>query len=166
MNKILTALLASSLILSGCGTRSWFGRNDAPPASDLTAIEATNPLIPPERAGIFERPDAADTSVLIERVTKLQIDQTPSGAIVLAEGIASRQGAYAAVLAPTDGDLLPEDGVLRLEFRVTYPDYPTPTGPDRSREVTDALSLSRQELSGIRQVIVTGSQNAMQSRRR
>lgn len=166
MTKTLTVLLAASLILSGCGWRSWFGGRDAPPAGDLTAIEATNPLIPAERPGLFRRPDGPDTSVLIAKVTKLQIDQTPTGAIILAEGIGSRQGAYAAVLTPPSGTLTPEDGVLRLDFRVAYPVYDTAIGSEQSRKVTDAISLTRQELAGIKQVIVTGAQNAMQSGRR
>lgn len=166
MTKTLTVLLAASLILSGCGWRSWFGGRDAPPNADLTAIEPTNPLIPAERPGLFRRPEAADTTVLIAKVTKLQIDQTPTGAVILAEGIGSRQGAYAAILSPTDGSLTPEDGILRLDFRVAYPVYNTNIGSERSRKVTDAIALTRQELAGIKQVIVTGAQNAMQSRRR
>lgn len=166
MKKTFTVLLATSLLLSGCGWRSWFGRNDAPPAGDLTAIEPTNPLIPQERRSVFKRDEPQDNSVLIERVTKLQIDQTPTGAIILAEGIANRQGAYGSMLRPTGEDLVSEDGVLNLEFRVIYPGYPTPVGSERSREVTDALSLTRQELRNVKQVVVTGSGNAMQSRRR
>lgn len=167
MTKTLTVLLAASLILSGCGWRSWFGGRDAPPAGDLAPIEATNPLIPTERPGLFRRPKAAvDTTVLIAKVTKLQIDRTPTGAIILAEGIGSRQGAYAAVLTPTEGTLTPEDGILRLDFRVAYPAYDTAIGSEQSREVTDAISVTSQELAGIKQVIVTGAQNAMQSRRR
>jgi hypothetical protein len=166
MNKILSALLTASLILPGCGSRSWFGPDDAPPTDDLTVVQPTNPLIPPERTGLFERPDPADSSVLIDRVTKLQIDQTPSGAIILAEGIAGRQGAFNARLKPTADGFTSEDGILKLEFRVSYPVYDTPLGPERSREVTEALTLSRQELARINQIIVTGSQNSMQSRRR
>lgn len=166
MTKTFTALLLASLVLSGCGWRSWFGGRDAPPAGDLTAIEPTNPLIPRERPGLFSRPEAELETVLISRVTKLQIDRTPTGAIILAEGIGSRQGAYAAVLAPTGGTLEPEDGVLRLDFRVVYPKYNTPVGSEQSRKVIEAISISQQRLVGINQVVVTGAQNAMQSRRR
>ncbi|MEY8830724.1 hypothetical protein AB9K34_20320 [Sedimentitalea sp. XS_ASV28] len=166
MKKTLTVLLAASLILSGCGRRSWFGGGDAPPNADLTAIEANNPLIPTRRDGLFRRPKAADSTVLIAKVTKLQIDRTPTGAIILAEGVASRQGAFAAVLTPPGGTLIPEDGILRLDFRVAYPVYDTIIGSEQSRKVTDGLALSSQELAGINQVIVTGAQNAMQSRRR
>ncbi|WP_424984604.1 hypothetical protein [Microbulbifer sp. S227A] len=167
MTKTLTVLLAASLILSGCGWRSWFGGRDTPPSGDLAAIEATNPLIPAERVSVFSRPEAEDTTVLIAQVTKLQIDQTPTGAIILAEGIASRQGAFDASLTPSGGTLTPDqDGVLRLDFRVAYPAYDTNIGPEQSRKVTDGLALTRQQLAGIDQVIVTGAQNAMQSRRR
>lgn len=166
MKKTLTVLLAASLLTTGCGWRSWFGGGDAPPASDQVAIEQTNPLIPQKRKGVFKRGEQADTSVLIAKVTKLQIDPTPEGAIILANGVASRQGAYAAVLTPTGGDLEPEDGILRLDFRVVYPVYPTALGTEQSREVTDALTISHQQLGKIKQIIVTGAQNAMQTRRR
>ncbi len=166
MTKTLSVLLAASLILSGCGWRSWFGGRDAASAGERAPIEATNPLIPAEGPNLFRRAEAVDTSVLIAQVTKLQIDPTPTGAIILAEGIGSRQGASAAALVPQGGNLTPEDGILRLDFRVSYPDYNTVVGPEQSRKVTDGISLSHQELADIKQVIVTGAQNAMQSRRR
>ncbi len=170
MKKTLTALVATSLILSSCGWRdsrlnptNWFGRSEPVP---VEAGGTVNPLLPPERVSIFARPDAVDQSVLIASVTKLQIDQTPSGAIIVVEGVASRQGAYGAELRPVNTDLVSEDGTLQMEFRVNYPAAATPVGPERSRTVVNAYSLTRQQLNGVKLIKVTGAQNALQSRRR
>ena len=172
MKPFLTSLLATSLILSACGWQSsrlnpgnWFG-NSRPPADVTTPIEASNTLIPAKRVKIFKRPEAEDTSVLITNITELKINATPSGAIVLAEGVAGRQGAYDAELRPVNPDLADEKGVLELEFRVRYPVTATPVGSNRSREVIDAFSLTNQELQSIRVVRVRAAQNFLESRRR
>ena len=170
MKKTLTVLATASLIVSSCGwsdsrinPSNWSGRsNSAPVQADATV----NTLIPRKRNSLISKPEELDYSVLIQTVTKLQIDQTPSGVIILAEGVASRQGAYGADLRPVNPDLVAKDGVLLLEFRVIYPPKNTAVGSERSRTVTDAYSISRQQLQGVRQVRVSGSQNTMQSRRR
>lgn len=168
MKTTLTLLVSTSLILSACGWRdsrvnpsNWFGQPE-PVAVD----ESANPLVPKKRNSILSRPEAVDTSVLIASVTSLQIDPTPSGAIILAEGVASRQGAYDAELRPVNTELVSEDGVLELEFRVVYPVTNTAVGNNRSREVFEAYSLTRQQLTGVRLVRVRAAQNALESRRR
>ena len=44
--------------------------------------------------------------------------------------------------------------------------YATPQGPERTREVTDAIDISQDDLDGIRLIRVRGQQNALESRRR
>lgn len=168
MKTTLTLLVTASLVLSACGWRdsrinptNWFGQSQP-----VAVEESGNPLVPEQRDSILSRPDAVDASVLIANVTSLKIDQTPSGAIIQAEGVASRQGAYDAELRPVSTELVSEDGVLELEFRVVYPRTETAVGNNRSREVFDAYSLTRQELTGVRVVRVRAAQNALESRRR
>jgi hypothetical protein len=171
MKFTLILLTTAGLALSACGWRdsrvnpvNWFGSSE--PVEATLTDAAVNPLIPPERNSIFSRPEAADISVPISSITKLQIDPTPSGAIILAEGVASRQGAYAAELRPVNAELVSEDGILELEFRVAYPAWNTAVGDQRTRTVVDGYSLSRQELSAVRLVRVRGAENALESRRR
>ncbi|MBK0329442.1 hypothetical protein I5535_19400 [Rhodobacteraceae bacterium F11138] len=157
--------------LSACGWRdsrinpSNWGQGKSVP---VDAPSEVNPLIPAERQGLFRRnkADEVDSSVLIASVTKLQIEQTPVGAIILAEGLASRQGAYDAELRPVQGDTDAADGVLHLEFRVNYPVVNTPVGSERTRQVVEAYSVTTQQMRDVRQVQVRGAQNAMESRRR
>ncbi|MDK3074163.1 hypothetical protein QO034_13670 [Sedimentitalea sp. JM2-8] len=171
MKTNVIVLTAASLALSACGWRdsslnpgNWFGSSE--PVQSVAADGSVNALIPPERGGLLRRPEAADLSVPIASVTKLQIDPTPSGAIILAEGVASRQGAFAAELRPVNPELVSDDGILELDFRVAYPPWETPVGDQRSRTVVDAYTLSRQDLSAVRLVRVRGAQNALESRRR
>ena len=140
MHKILTGILVSTLLVSGCSwsgsqanPKNWFGRgqpsNAPPPAEEI------NPLIPGTGVQVFKRPEAEDTSVPIAQVNELRIDPTPTGAIVQATGTATRQGAYAVELRPDHPELLADNGVLSFSFRVRYPEDPTPVGNDRTRLV-------------------------------
>lgn len=172
-----TVLLVSSLSLAACGgwrdsnlnPGNWFGNSRSLPVDDgapTEPTEAINPLIPSERVGVFKRPEAEDPSVLIANVTELQIDPTPSGAIVRATGIATRQGAYSAELRLTSTEEDAKAGTLSLAFRVIYPEDATPTGTEFSRTVHAAYSLTMDELRSVRTVRVTGRENVRESRRR
>ena len=168
MHKPLTALLAASLLVSGCNSRinpvNWFGGGRSAP---VAAPEEVNPLIPASGGGgIFKRPEAEDVSVPIASVTELRIEPDLSGAIVTATGIASRQGAFGAELRPTSEDLVPENGVLTFDFVVAYPEYRTSTGSEQSRRVVVGYDLSRQDLEGVRSIRVVGQNNALESRQR
>lgn len=171
-----TALLISALTVSACGgwgnsrlnPSNWFGGSTeiAQPVVDDNA--AVNPLMPAnaDRTSIFSRPDAEDRSVPIHSVTTLRVDPTASGAIVLAQGLAVRQGAFGAVLRPepvaADGD----DSELTLSFRVIYPVEATPTGNDRTRTVNAAYTLSADRLETVRVIRVVGAENARETRRK
>jgi len=176
MKTTLTVLLVTSLTLAGCGgwrnsglnPGNWFGNSRSVPVEEsaTAAAEPVNPLLPPERAGVFKRPDAVDISVPIATVSNLRIEPTPSGAIIYAEGIATRQGAYGAQLRPVTTAEEAESGVLSLSFRVAYPEDPTVVGTEFSRTVHVAYKLDRQELASIRTVRVVGRENVRESRRR
>ena len=113
MRKSLILLVVASLVLASCGwrdsrvnPRNWFGRSKEVAAAP--APEQVNPLIPKSR-GVFSKPIRPDTSVPVARVTELRVEQTNSGAIIYASGIAARQGAYGARLLPANEDLIPDE---------------------------------------------------------
>lgn len=171
MRKPLSVLLAASLVLAGCGgwstsrvnPRNWFGSPREIPVEG--AATPVNPLLP-RRSSMFAKPTPEDNSLPIARVTELRIDQTSTGAIIYAEGIAGRQGPYDTELRPVSTEEEIKDGILTLSFRVVYPPYQTAGGNELSRTVREAHSLSRQELQGIRTVRVVGRDNALETRRR
>ncbi len=174
MNKTISILLVSTLALSACnswrGSRAnpsnWFGSGTS--SSTPVSPDDANALIPEkeEGSGLFSGDEPEDTRVLITVIDELQIDQTPHGAIIYATGTASRQGAFDARLTPVITDENTKNGILEFAFRVNYPVSPTPQGTPRSRMVSDAINVSRQDLDGIRLIRVVGQQNAQESRRR
>ncbi|WP_420586997.1 hypothetical protein [Ruegeria sp.] len=175
MKKSFTVLLVATLGLTACsGWResrvnpsNWFG-SSTPAAPTETAAYDPNALVPEqtEGGGLFTRPEAEDTSVPIARIDELRIDPTPAGAIVYVSGTAARQGAYNAQLVPVESEENQKNGVLEFTFRVNYPNRATNQGTERSRMVSDAINVSRDDLQSVRLVRVTGQQNALESRRR
>lgn len=169
MRKPLSLLLAGAILLAGCGgwrdsrinPSNWFGSSkvsEAPVSGDV------NPLIPEKTgSGIFDKPEPVDRSVLIAEVSELRIERTSVGAIIYATGIASRQGAFNVALTPTDNE---DASVLEYDFRVVYPEFATPTGSAFSRTIHEAVSLTNEDLKGIRLIRVNGANNARESRRR
>jgi hypothetical protein len=97
----------------------------------------------------------------------MRVERTPTGAIVYATGIAARQGAYGVELRldEADRDERTKDATLDFTFRAIYPGYRTPVGSDRTRTLRAAVSLSRQQLAGVRSIRVVAEQNARESRR-
>ena len=172
MHKSLTVLLTAGLILANCGWRdsrvnpgNWFDGGDSVPAE--AAAGETNPLVPTVRSGLLSKPKASDKSVPIENIAQLRIERTSSGAIIHATGIGIRQGAHNAFLKPETGnDLADENGVLSYSFSVLYPEQPTNVGPENTRRVEVARTLTTQQLKGVRVIRVSGVQNAHESRRR
>ncbi|ANP38763.1 MULTISPECIES: hypothetical protein [Rhodobacterales] len=169
MRKPLSLLLASAIVLAGCGgwrdsrinPSNWFGSSrvaEAPVDGDV------NPLIPEKVGnGLLDKPEAEDRSVLIAEVSELRIEKTPTGAIVYATGVASRLGAFDVEMRPVPND---DPAVLEYDFRVVYPEDATAVGSAFSRTLRAAVSLGRQDLAGIRTIRVNGSGNARESRRR
>lgn len=170
MRTSIALLIAATLTVSSCGgwqdsranPRNWFGSAEEVELNSGAA--AVNPLIPQEDSeGIFARSEAPDNTVLIAAVTSLRVDRTPTGAIIYAEGLAARQGAYNVQLRP---DPEAPEGTLAFEFRAGYPGRATPQGSEATRTLRAAYSLSHGDLDGIRLVRVTALQNAQETRRR
>lgn len=174
MQKTVSVLLVALSTLSACSSwrdsranpSNWFGKST--PAPVETSASDADALVPKQSSGrgLFARPEPEDTSVPITTITELRIEPNASGAIVVAQGTAFRQGAYDAKLTFVESEENRKNGVMEFVFRVNYPTYATAQGPERTREVTDAVNVSRQDLEGIRLIRVVGQQNALESRRR
>jgi len=171
MQKPLTVLLVASLMLAGCGgwrdsrvnPSNWFGKSRS---ERVEPAEETNPLIPRQTRGVFSRPDPVDNTTPITEVTELRVEQTTTGVIIYAEGLASRQGPYEVELRPVTTPEEEADGILSLSFRVIYPNRATPVGSEFSRTVRAAYSVNKYEIRGIRTIRVIGQNNQRTTRRR
>ena len=175
MRKQVILLSAAALVLSNCGgwrdsrvnPTNWFGRSNSTPVEQTTAeAKVVNPLLPrSEGRGFFSRPEAEDLSVPAATITELRVEPTAAGAIIYAVAQTSRQGAFDAELRPVEG-AAEDPAVLELTFRVVYPDFATPVGPERSRTVRAAHTVSTQDLAPVRTIRVIGAQNIRETRRR
>jgi hypothetical protein len=173
MRKIFSAILVSTLVLTGCATVresrvnpfNWFGSARSEPIA--SAEMNTNPLIP-QSSGLFssarkEQPAYAGRP--FDQVTDLTIDRIPGGAIVRATGLAARQGIYDVQLTPANPDELPVDGVLTYRLEGIVPAQNTAVGAKPTREVTAGRKLTNQMLAGVRVIRVEGQRNALTARR-
>ncbi|MCG7623366.1 MULTISPECIES: hypothetical protein [unclassified Epibacterium] len=174
MRITIGALLVGTLVLSSCGgwrdsrinPGNWFGQS-RDSRVEATADENLNPLIPQEEDRvnlIGSRKDAeqVDNSLPIARIKDMRIERTSVGAILTVEGEAARNGAYKAELVPSE---IQEAGRLEYTFRVTYPKSATYRGTEATRTIRAAVSLSNQDLAGVRTIRVVGKENARESRR-
>jgi hypothetical protein len=149
---ILTLMLCGGL--SGCaaisGSRlnpfNWFGNRD----SEEVALRPGE--LPP------------DPRPLVDQVTVLTLERTPSGAILRATGLPPTQGHWdGALVSETRGE--PVDGILTLQFRVVPPVTPRPASTPASREVVVGRFLTNQQLQAIREIRVEAARNARAVRR-
>ncbi len=169
--KPVLALALAALVLTGCGSVresrlnpfNWFGGS-----REVATVSAgeVNPLLPANQGGVLQRPDQVYAGVPIDEILELQIDRTRSGAIIVARGLAARQGPYEVRLTPLDEDETPQDGVLSYSFDVIYSASNTDVGPEQTRRVTVARSIGNQTLAETRIVRVVGARNAREVRRR
>ena len=165
MRKSIPLLLVAALVLTSCGAVrdsrynpfNWFGRGES---RQLAAEGETNPLIP--RRSAFARPEPIDTRTPIQQVTSLRIERMPTGAIVRAEGVTTRQGAFDLALMPVEDEEVPA-GTMRYIFVANQPLMPQ--GPEPTRRVVAAADLSVKELEGIRRIEVVGAGNVVTARR-
>lgn len=172
MRTSFALLIAASLTVSGCGgwqdsranPRNWFGGSDEVELN-TDAAQNANPLLPADQddSGLFSREAPADESILIASVTELRVERTSTGAIIYAEGLAARDGAYNVRLRTSDDA---SEGTLAFQFRADYPSYATSAGTEATRTLRAAASLSNADLAGIRVIRVEAANNARETRRR
>ena len=98
----------------------------------------------------------------ITEIADLRIDRTTTGAIVVATGIAKRQGAYDAKLVPVETET---GATLTYTFEVAYPEAATYKGNEATRTIRAAVNLTQQELRSVTTIRVEGETNARESRR-
>ena len=151
----LTALMAFALV-AGCGglaesrlnPLNWFGGSES------------RVVLYPD--GGFAEP--ADRRGLVDQVTSLAVEPVIGGAVIHAAGLPPVQGFWDGELVSTT-DMVPENGVLVLEFRIRPPLQPTAVSTERSREVVVGLFVSRQKLDGVREIRVVAARNLRTVRR-
>lgn len=163
---ISAALLASTVLLAGCGSSSlnpfnWFGKSQSESESVSTN---TNTLIP-TRSG-FRRRDTEYQGRAVDQITGLVIERVPGGAIVRVNGVAFAQGSYDVVMEPENIDELPVKGVLTYTLKALLPSKYRQQGNTTSREISAAHYVSDQTLNGVRSIRVLGAKNARTARRR
>ena len=178
MRVPITLLLMSTLFVSGCGgwsesranPKNWFGNSRSEvivqSAGTQAAEEAANPLIEQNRRdGIFSRDRKAPPyqGTLVDQVTSLSVEPTPTGAIVRVTGLTLRQGAFDVRLVRDSQDG-PVDGVMSYSLRALQP-VNTPQGPPRTREIQAGDFLSNEELALTGSIRVTGARNVQTTRR-
>jgi hypothetical protein len=165
MRKTIPLILIAALVLTSCGRIrdsrlnpfNWFGRGES------QAIEGAadrNPLIP--RRSLLAAAEEQDLRQPIQQITLLTIEKNPAGAIIRAEGVSARQGAYELELRPVEDEEVPAD-TLRYAFVAYQP--PLAVGTEASRRVVAATDVSNQDLLNIRRIEVVGAANVMTARR-
>lgn len=174
MRKTLPLLLITSLTLTSCGAVresrlnpfNWFGRSQEVPV-ETAEQEEVNPLIPRARRGLFRRSqaDSSELTTPISSITELRVERVPGGAIIRATGLDATQGAFNVALVPENEDEEPVDGVLTYSFERQLPEQPQAVGPEQTREVVAARSLTDQQLQRVRTIRIVAANNARQVRR-
>ena len=169
MRIILTTALVSALALPGCGGSSggsaynplnWFGKS----RNETVAPEAKNALIP-KKSGL-RREQAAPEGVAVAQILALAIEPAAGGAILRVTGLAPTLGASDVRLVPEfdleiDGPLQ----TLQYSLKTEYSTRSRPAAPQRSSELTAAVFLSDEDLEGVREIRVSGAENARSVRR-
>lgn len=136
-------LIGGFAALAACGTRlnpfTWFRRR-----APRVKAEAV--------------PEVVDPRGLMARLTEVRLEETSTGAILRATGLASAQGGSDAELVGLATD---EKGVKTFEFRLAEPEAGAPVGPAASRTITAAVALSVFQLGQISALRVLAAENAM-----
>ncbi|MEM8803240.1 MAG: hypothetical protein AAGF55_11965 [Pseudomonadota bacterium] len=150
----IAVFLVTATVLSGCATVSesrlnpfnWFGSSESSEAPAAAPVDVN-----------------ADPRPLVEQVTGLTIEVTPSGAIIRATGLPPTQGWHIAELVAVNDR--PVDGVLQYRFHAVAPLDPTPVSTVESRELRVADAISEAELAATRVIQVIGARNIQTVRR-
>ncbi|WP_187430109.1 hypothetical protein ROLI_023970 [Roseobacter fucihabitans] len=167
MRITISALLMSTLVVSGCATKAnpfnWFAGSSR--TTVAPAAENTNPLIP-ERTGLFKssNEEVGFLGQPMDSVSSVVIERIADGIIIRVTGLAARQGFYAVQLTPGNAEQKAVDGVLT--YRLEGLQGPGALGgPTASREIIVARKVSNQTLQGTRTIRVEARNNSMTARR-
>ena len=191
MRVLIPVLLMSTLVLSGCGgwsesranPKNWFGRSTSEVivANDPGTGQPVenNPLIENTEQSILIRRNATTIQksgllrrrakvvvydgTLVDQITGLDVEPTPTGAIVRVTGLPTREGAFDVRLLRTNEDG-PVDGVMTYTLNAYQP-IATRRGTERTRTVRAGDFLSNAELAQISTIRVQGVRNIRTTRR-
>lgn len=133
---------------------NWFGR------SEVVTNGTDNPLIP-KRRGIAARDVKPYAGTPVAVIRELVVERVPGGAIIRADGIAARNGAFDVRLTAVE---TADAGVLAYSLDAVVPARSS-VGTEYVRTVTAAINVTDQDLDGIKTIRVSGVQNAMTARR-
>lgn len=162
--KPILVLTLSAFVLAGCNAR-WnpFNRSSGDQQVDLETGEI-NPLVPEERDSIFASPEEVYPGIPIDQITDLRVEPTRTGAIILVEGLAAREGPFEVRLVPENVEEVPVDGILTYTFAIVYPVFATPLGTEATRKVTAARSISNELLEQTRVIRLVAERNTRETR--
>jgi hypothetical protein len=115
-----------------------------------------------ERITVTEVERPTDPRALVAEVSSLSIETTTSGAIVTATALNETTGYWQAGLVRTEI----VDGIATYEFRAAPPPEGAVSGPEPSRQIVAAATLSQRELAGLRSITVIARTNRRTVERR
>lgn len=153
MRITLPVLFVSVAAVTGCSQISesrlnplnWFGQST--PSTVTAPPGELRPLIADN-----QRIEVVDARVAVTEITGLQIDRTPTGAIITAQGRMEGSGYFNAQLIRVGL----ENGVLTYVMRAQAPDAQT----GGSQIITAAETLDSAQLAAVRSVRIEGATNA------
>ena len=112
------------------------------------------------------RPKAVYAGVPVDQIKALRIERRPGGAVVHVTGVTEVIGYYDIRLEPDNEQLIPEKGVLGFTLKAVRPATTVGAGGEAGRTVNAAISLTDQEMAGVKTITVRGARNQRSSRRR
>lgn len=117
-----------------------------------------------QRTGLFRRDKEVQyEGTLVDEVTDLVVERTPTGAIVHVTGLPNREGAFDVRLLRVNQDG-PVDGVLEYTLNAVQPTQ-TPVGTQRTRSVKAGVFVSNDLLEKVSEIRVTAERNIRSTRR-
>ena len=147
------------LALAGCSRLGslnplgWFG--GGPRVETVTDRSQLRPLVEPGALAVLR-----ETRPLVDRIERVSLDRTPSGAVLSATGLAPGPGYYNAELVRRGV----ENGVLVYDFRAEAPTDALAGGSPAQRRITAAEALDRADLAGLRGIRIVATTNSAGTR--
>ncbi len=131
----------------------------------LAALGACGPKFRPgtlEPEGGYP-PSVVDDRLLVQQVTALEVEPSPGGVIIRAQGLPPTQGWWDAGLVNVTDDKTPA-GTMVYDFRARPPLGAAAVGTTQSRKIETGAYANSIELEGIRSITVKGAQNSRSAR--